>query len=79
MQVPNKQLSKQQILSLPIYGNAYHDSPIFYQVHGFTINTSNSYKDRADLLEWMETEVMGCPSTRNNDDVAYVESYLADL
>lgn len=72
--------TKFEIISMTIIGNACDDQPIFQAVHEFTIDESNSWLDRADVQEWMEGEVMGCPSTRAEakSDEEYVRIYLRE-
>lgn len=69
---------KQEIMNSQIGGNAHSDRNIFGRVHNYVVDTNNSVTDRADLLEWMETKVMGCSSSRTTD-LEYVESYLREL
>lgn len=79
MSKPHTKLTKQQIQQLPIKGNAHDDMHIFRRAHVYATDESNSVQDRAELLAWVETEVMGCESsllTMTPD--AFLKAYLMD-
>lgn len=75
--------TKQQIMSMPIKGNYADDYAIFKRVHWFILDAAmmNEWTDSADLLEWIETRVMGAESSMRHkfeNDMEYVEAYLRD-
>jgi len=61
--------------------DSFHDnSRLFDLIDEFVFDTSNSMSDRADIIEWMETRVLGCESSRSlcPSDEDYVQSYVDD-
>lgn len=71
-------MKKQQILNTQIVGNAHSDMPLMRAIDQFTQDPANSITDKADVQEFLEVQVMGCPSTRTQcaDDAEYVQLYL---
>lgn len=74
-------LTKEQIQEMPTQGKKSVNT--FYAASNYIACKNNSYKDRADMLEWVETEVMGAQPTRNcidfKSDREYVNTYCMEI
>jgi len=67
-----------QIVAIPITGNHSGDSRIFDIADAYVNDPDNSYADRARVLKWLVSDVMGMEPNydKYGSDEAFVESCI---
>lgn len=66
----------EQIKEIPVYGNHFHDMPIFEAVDELVLSSDASIEDKAEALRYMGDVVMGCGRTEWMSDKDLVEEAI---
>lgn len=68
---------KRSIISMPFHTPEQVDA-VHHAIDKYLTDISVDVHDRADILEWFETYVLGYDSTRTGNDLEYVQNFQFD-